>query len=77
MKIHQNLPNHPESAAVQNNANPQLAIDYISVSEPPGTSNFIFTMKVSNLSPSSIPPNSRWRIVWDSFSSPGQQYYVA
>jgi hypothetical protein len=66
MVIHQNLPSHPESAAVQNGANPQLAIDYISVGEPPGTGNFIFTMKVSNLSPSSIPPNSRWRIVWDS-----------
>jgi hypothetical protein len=76
MIIHQNLPNHPESAAVQNGANPELAIDYISVGEPPGTGNFVFTMKVSDLSPSSIPKNSRWRIVWDSFSSPGQQYYV-
>ncbi len=76
MIIHQNLPSHPESAAVQNGANPELAIDYISVGEPPGTGNFIFTMKVSDLNPSSIPPNSRWRIVWDSFSSPGQQWYV-
>jgi hypothetical protein len=74
--IHQNLSNHPESAAVQNNANPQLAIDYISVGEPPGTSNFVFTMKVSNLSPPTVPPNSRWRIVWDSYSSPGQQWFV-
>jgi len=25
---------------------------------------------------STLPPNSRWRMVWDSFSSPGQQYYI-
>jgi hypothetical protein len=31
-------------------------------------------MKVTNLS--TVPPASRWRIGWDSFSSPGQQYYV-
>jgi BNR repeat-like domain len=76
MIIHQNLPSHPESVAVQNGANPQLAIDYVSVAEPLGTSNLLFTMKVSNLNPSSLPPNSRWRIVWDSFSSRGQQWYV-
>ena len=70
--IHQNLPSHPESAAA--NANPQLAIDSISVGEPPSTTNFMFKMKVSNLS--TIPPNSRWRIVWDSYASKGQQYYV-
>src|SRR2546423_13499774 len=49
-------------------------MDYISVAEPPGTSNFVFKMKVANLS--TIPPNSRWRIVWDSFASAGQQFYV-
>ena len=70
--IHQNDPTHPESAAA--NANPQLAIDYIAVGEPVGTNDFMFKMKVSNLS--TVPPNSRWRMVWDSFSSPGQQYYV-
>lgn len=70
--IHQNLPTHPESAAA--NSTPQLAIDYISVAEPPGTSNFVFKMKVANLS--TIPPNSRWRIVWDSYASAGQQFYV-
>jgi len=71
--IHQNLPNHPESAAA--NANPTLAIDYIAVAEPPDSSgNFLFKMKVTNLT--TVPPNSRWRMVWDSFSSPGQQYYV-
>jgi hypothetical protein len=34
----------------------------------------MFKMKVGSLS--TIPPISRWRIVWNSFSSPGQQYYV-
>ena len=72
MIIHQNLPTHPESNTA--NSNPQLAIDYVSVAEPPNTSNFVFTMKVSDLS--TIPPNSRWRIVWDSFASAGQQFYV-
>ena len=74
--IHRNDPTHPESAAVQNppGANPQLAIDYVAVGEPPATTNLMFKMKVSNLS--SVPANSRWRMVWDSFSSPGQQYYV-
>jgi hypothetical protein len=70
--IHQNLPSHPESTPAS--ANPQLAIDYLSVAEPPGTSDFMFKMKMTNLS--TIPPNSRWRIVWDSFASPGQQYFV-
>lgn len=72
MIIHQNLPTHPESAAAS--SNPQLAIDYVSVAEPPSTSNFVFKMKVTNLS--TIPPNSRWRIVWDSYASAGQQFYV-
>jgi len=70
--IHQNLSNHPESAAA--NTSQALAIDYIAVGEPPSTTNFLFKMKVGNLN--SVPPNSRWRMVWDSFSSPGQQYYV-
>jgi len=70
--IHQNDPTHPESAIAL--ANPQSAIDYIAVSEPPGTNNFQFTMKVTNLT--TVPPNRRWRMVWDSFASPGQQFYV-
>jgi hypothetical protein len=70
--IHQNDPTHPESVPAQ--TNPQLAIDYVAVGEPPGTSNLMFKMKVSNLS--TIPANSRWRMVWDSFASPGQQFYV-
>jgi hypothetical protein len=73
--IHQNDPTHPESALVQNGANPQYAIDYVAVGEPGAANNdLMFKMKVSNLS--SVPPNSRWRMVWDSFSSRGQQYYV-
>jgi hypothetical protein len=32
-------------------------------------------MKVSSLS-GTIPPNSRWRIVWDSYKSSGEQFYV-
>jgi hypothetical protein len=72
--IHQNDPTHPESTAAA--ANPALAIDYISVGEPtePAGSNFMFKMKVADLS--TVPPNSRWRIVWDSYASPGQQFYV-
>jgi hypothetical protein len=70
--IHQNLPNHPETAAA--NTSQALAIDYIAVGEPPSTTNFLFKMKAGNLN--NVPPNSRWRMVWDSFSSPGQQYYV-
>jgi hypothetical protein len=70
--IHQNDPTHPESATA--NANPQLAIDYVAVGEPSGTTNLMFKMKVTNLN--TLPASSRWRMVWDSFSSPGQQYYV-
>jgi hypothetical protein len=70
--IHQNLPTHPESNTAS--ASPQLAIDYVAVGEPTGTSNFMFKMKVGDLS--TIPPNSRWRMVWDSYASSGQQYYV-
>jgi hypothetical protein len=69
--IHQNDPTHPESASAA--ANPQLAIDYVSVAEP-SAGNLLFKMKVTNLS--TIPANSRWRMVWDSFASPGQQFYV-
>jgi hypothetical protein len=34
----------------------------------------MFKIKVNDLS--TLPPNSRWRIAWDSFLSPGQQFYV-
>jgi Fibronectin type III domain len=72
--IHQNDPTHPEANAGTNTP-ASLLIDYIAVGEPadkPGM--FLFKMKVNDLS--TVPPNSRWRITWNSFSSPGQQYYV-
>src|SRR5438309_5141106 len=71
--IHKNDPTHPEANAGTNTA-ASLLIDYIAVGEPPNSSDFLFKMKVNDLS--TIPPNSRWRIMWNSFSSPGQQYYV-
>jgi hypothetical protein len=67
-------PGHPEQAA-QGQAPASLAIDYIAAAEPPGTSNFAFTMKVSSLS-GGLPANSRWRIVWNSYKSSGEQYFV-
>src|SRR6266704_925522 len=59
-------PGHPEQPA-QGAAPASLAIDYISAAEPPGTSNLVFKMKVTSLS--SVPPNSRWRIVWNSYAA--------
>jgi len=71
--IHKNDPTHPEASL--GTATPaSLLIDYVAVGEPPGTNNFMFKMKVNDLS--TVPPNSRWRITWNSWSSPGQQYYV-
>ena len=67
-------PGHPEQAA-QGQAPASLAIDYVAVAEPAGTSNLMFQMKVTNLS-GGLPPNSRWRIVWNSYKSSGQQFYV-
>ena len=72
--LHRNDPTHPE-ANLGTNTPPSLLIDYIAVGEPPSSpDNFMFKMKVNDLS--TVPPNSRWRIVWNSLSSPGQQYYV-
>ena len=59
-------PNHPEQTA-QGNAPPSLAIDYIAVGEPPGSSDLLFKMKVTDLS--TVPPNSRWRMLWNSYSA--------
>ena len=73
MIIHRNDPTHPEANSGTATP-PSLLIDYIAVGEPPNTDDFMFKMKVNDLS--TLPPNSRWRIVWDSFSSPGQQYYI-
>jgi hypothetical protein len=72
--IHQNDPSHPEANAGTNTP-ASLLIDYIAVGEPASSpGDFLFKMKVNDLS--TVPPNSRWRIMWNSFSSPGQQYYV-
>jgi len=75
--IHRNEPTHPESlgGSAMQPPIPQLLIDYIAVAEPPTKpGQFLFKMKVGNLS--SIPPNSRWRMVWDSPASIDEQYYV-
>jgi len=75
--IHQNDPTHPEAAAAGAAQVPQLLIDYVAVAEPylNGANELMLRMKVSDLS-AGLPPNSRWRMVWDSFASPGQQFYV-
>ncbi len=74
--IHRNMPTHPESTggALMQPPTPQYLIDYISVAEPPATNQFLFTMKVGNLV--TLPPNSRWRIVWNSVATPDEQFYV-
>ena len=78
MLIHRNEPGHPEATGGSAGTLPipQYLIDYIVVAEPfqNGADNLMFRMKVGNLQ--TVPPNSRWRIVWDSFASPGQQFYV-
>ena len=74
--IHRNDPSHTEAYGGRATAPPlpSMLIDYVAVGEPPGTNSLMFKMKVGDLS--SIPPNSRWRIVWDSKEAEGQQYYV-
>ena len=74
MILHRNEADHREANEAQGNSPQSLLIDYVALGEPPGSSDFLFKMKVNDLS--TIPPNSRWRMVWDSFSTPGQQYYV-
>jgi len=78
--IHRNEPAHPE-ANTQSNTPPSLLIDYVAVGEPPATNTFLFKMKVNSLA--TLPPNSRWRIVWDSFyaqtvggADAAQQFYI-
>src|SRR5260370_9336130 len=56
-----------------------MMIGYVAVGEPPGSNNFMFTLKVNDLS--TLPPNSRWRIVWNAFAAESidiaaQQFYV-
>src|SRR5438874_6791114 len=59
-------PGHPEQQ-LQGLAPASLAIDSVSVAEPPGTNNLVFKMKVTSLA--SVPPNSRWRVVWNSYAA--------
>ena len=78
--IHRNDPAHPEANS-QTATPASLLIDYVAVGEPPGTNNLLFKMKVNSLA--TLPPNSRWRIVWNSFSAQtvgaddaAQQFYI-
>ena len=73
MILQKNPPNHPEQTT-QGQTPASLAIDYIAVAEPVGTNDLVFRMKVTNLN--TVPPNSRWRIVWNWEGATGQQYYV-
>ena len=62
--MHKNDPTHPEANAGANTP-ASLLIDYIAVGEPASSpGSFMFKMKVNDLS--TVPPNSRWRIMWDS-----------
>ena len=79
--IHRNLPSHPEAIGGTASAPPlpQYLIDYVAVGEPPATNELMFKMKVGNLT--TLPPNSRWRMVWDwvgTAANPNndEQYYV-
>jgi hypothetical protein len=74
--IHRNLPTHPESTGgtVSPPPLPEYLIDYIALGEPPGTNELMFKMKVGELT--TLPPNSRWRLVWNSIASPDEQFYV-
>jgi hypothetical protein len=65
--MHKNDPTHPEANAGA--ATPaSLLIDYIAVAEPANSpGNFLFKMKVNDLS--TVPLNSRWRIMWDSVAA--------
>jgi hypothetical protein len=79
--VHRNEPGHPEANQANGATPASLLIDYVAVAEPPGTNNFLFKMKVRDLS--TVPPNSRWRIVWNSYAAQtiandeaAQQFYV-
>jgi hypothetical protein len=76
MVIHTNLATHPESTGgtASQPPLPQYLIDYVAVGEPPSTNELMFKLKVGNLL--TLPPNSRWRVVWNSVSTPDEQYFV-
>jgi hypothetical protein len=71
--LQKNPANHSEQTT-QGQTPASLAIDYIAVAEPAGTNDLQFKMKVTNLA--TVPPNSRWRLVWNWEGANGQQYYV-
>jgi len=57
-----------------------MLIDYVAVGEPPASNNLMFKMKVNSLG-GSLPPNSRWRMVWDwpgTAANPNvdEQYFI-
>ena len=74
--IHRNLPSHPESTGgtASQPPLPQYLIDYIAAGEPPSTNELMFKMKVGNLL--TVPPNSRWRMVWNSVATTDEQFFV-
>ncbi len=74
--VHRNPAGNPEAVGGAAGTNPltQYLIDYIAVGEPAGTNQLMFKMKVQDLS--TLPANSRWRMVWNSVSTPDEQYYV-
>jgi hypothetical protein len=74
--IHRNLPTHPESTGGTGSQPPlpEYLIDYVAVGEPPSTNELMFKMKVSDLT--TVPPNSRWRMVWNSVATPDEQFFV-
>jgi hypothetical protein len=65
--IHRNDPAHLE-ANTQTATPPSMLIDYVAVGEPPGTNLLMFKMKVNSLA-GALPPNSRWRMVWNSYTA--------
>src|SRR5437763_4028251 len=71
-------PGHPEQQ-LQGQAPASLAIDWIAVAEPAGTTNLVFKLKVTSLA--SVPASSRWRVVWNSYAAQlydptAEQFYV-
>jgi hypothetical protein len=76
--VHRNDPAHKE-ANLGLSTPASLLIDYVAVGEPAGTNNLMFKLKVNSLA--SLPPNSRWRVAWNSFAAEAidenaQQFYV-
>ncbi len=67
----------PTGDQVGGPANADLDIQSLSITEPgsgPNAGKLVFMLKVTDLS--TIPPNRRWRIIWDSPTAPDGQFYV-